>query len=832
MGKKKNRAGRTAGTGRVKRAGRVTGTERTGRTTGAERAGRTAGIERAERATGTRRTTGAERVGRTAGTGRAKRFRKTENTDNKNRFSIKMQKKLVVLYAFVLIAFVGLSVRLVWITRKNETNYQKQVLSQQGYSSTVIPYRRGNIVDAKGTRLATSEKVYNLVIDAKVMTAEVKGEKLYLEPTLQALGEHFELDMAKIREYVNTNSKSSWYVPLRRLSYEEISGFKEAQEQEGSFIKGVWFEEEYKRVYPYGSLAADVIGFTTTDSQGSYGLEEYYNDVLNGINGREYGYLNDDLAMERTVKSAVDGYDIHSTIDANLQMIVEKNLKKFNDEYQNKVRTGNGAENVGCIIMKVNTGEILAMASYPTYDLNDTRNPESMYGSRMVEQVTNANGYYEIKKTNTIIDENVVASMDETQMYVNLDYLWKNFCITDTYEPGSTAKPFTVAAALEQGAVSQNTSFECTGVLEVGGYPIKCHAQGHMSLENSIATSCNVTMMKIAQLMGKEDFCKFQNIFNFGLKTNIDLAGEARTASLIYTPDKMGPTDLATNSFGQNFNVTMIEMITGFCSLVNGGYYYEPHVVNKITNASGATVKNIEPRVLKQTVSESTSALIRQYCKAVVEYGTGTSARPPGYKLGGKTGTAETIDPMTNRRSENEYVVSFIGCVPADDPEIAIYVVVDRLNAEKQDNARVATVMARSILMEALPYLNIFMTEPVSEAEQAELDALQLDITSQYTQTPEGTEPENPGDNTSGAPEGNNPGDGNSEAGEEGQGTGGVYNAPWMDYPIDSETGYRVGPDGRNYDAQTGIPIEGAESVPDPNIPINPNLTGPNFTGG
>lgn len=353
MGKKKNRAGRTAGTGRVKRAGRVTGTERTGRTTGAERAGRTAGIERAERATGTRRTTGAERVGRTAGTGRAKRFRKTENTDNKNRFSIKMQKKLVVLYAFVLIAFVGLSVRLVWITRKNETNYQKQVLSQQGYSSTVIPYRRGNIVDAKGTRLATSEKVYNLVIDAKVMTAEVKGEKLYLEPTLQALGEHFELDMAKIREYVNTNSKSSWYVPLRRLSYEEISGFKEAQEQEGSFIKGVWFEEEYKRVYPYGSLAADVIGFTTTDSQGSYGLEEYYNDVLNGINGREYGYLNDDLAMERTVKSAVDGYDIHSTIDANLQMIVEKNLKKFNDEYQNKVRTGNGAENVGCIIMKV-----------------------------------------------------------------------------------------------------------------------------------------------------------------------------------------------------------------------------------------------------------------------------------------------------------------------------------------------------------------------------------------------------------------------------------------------------------------------------------------------
>ncbi|MCI9189946.1 MAG: penicillin-binding protein 2 [Lachnospiraceae bacterium] len=726
-----------------------------------------------------------------------------------------MQKKVVVLYGLVLLAFVGLSGRLVWITRKNENKYQKQVLSQQGYSSTVIPYRRGNILDARGTRLATSEKVYNLVIDARVMTSKVKDEMKYLEPTLQALGEYFDLDMVKIREYVNTNQTSSWYVPLRQLTYEQISGFQEAQAQEGSNIKGVWFEEEYKRIYPYGSLAADAIGFTTADGQGSYGLEEYYNDVLNGVDGREYGYLNDDLAMERTVKSAVDGYDIHSTIDANLQMIVEKNLKKFNDEHQNKVRAGNGAENVGCIMMNANTGEVIAMASYPTYDLNDTRNPQAMIGSRMVEQVTNANGYYEIKKTNTIIDQNVIDAMESDELYLNLNYLWKNYCITDTYEPGSTAKPFTVAAALEQGAVSPNTSFECTGVMEVGGYPIRCHAQGHMTLENAIATSCNVTMMKIAQLMGKEYFCKFQNIFNFGLRTNIDLAGEARTASLIYMPEDMGPTDLATNSFGQNFNVTMIEMITGFCSLVNGGYYYEPHMVDKITNASGATVKNIEPRVLKQTVSESTSALIRQYCKAVVDYGTGTSAKPPGYQLGGKTGTAETIDPITNKRSENEYVVSFIGCVPAEDPEIAIYVVVDRLNAEKQDNARVATVLARSILMEALPYLNIFMTEPVSEAEQAELDALQMENTNKYTQTPEGTEPEDP--------EGGEPEGGEGE-GNEG-GTGDVQNAPWMDYPIDPETGYRVGPDNRYYDAQTGIPIEG-ESVPNPDIPVNPNLTG------
>ena len=751
--------------------------------------------------------------------------RRTGKAERSDRFTIKMQKKLVVLYALVLLAFVVLCGRLIWITRNNETDYQKQVLSQQRYSSTVIPYRRGNIVDAKGTRLATSEKVYNLVIDAKVMNTQVKGKTEYLEPTLQALGEYFDLDMAAVREHVTTNPTSSWYVPLKRLTYEEISGFKEAQEAEGSKIRGVWFEEEYKRIYPYDSLACDVIGFTSTDNQGSYGLEEYYNDLLNGINGREYGYLNDDLALERTVKPAVDGYDIHCTIDANLQMIVEKNLKKFNEENKDKVHPGNGAENVGCIMMRVNTGEILAMASYPDYNLNDTRNIQAMIGSRKVEQITNANGYFEIKKTAEYVNEENIAALNDEQLYVNLNYLWKNFCITDTYEPGSTAKPFTVAAALEQGAVSPGINLECTGMLHIGDYDIKCHAGacGTLSLEQAVAKSCNVSMMKIAQALGVQDFCKFQQIFNFGLKTNIDLAGEARTASLIYSPENMGPTDLATNSFGQNFNVTMIEMITGFCSLINGGYYYEPHVVNKITNASGATVKNIEPRILKQTVSDSTSALIRQYCRAVVDYGTGKTARPPGYTLGGKTGTAETIDPLTNKRSKEEYVVSFIGCVPAEDPEIAIYVVVDRVNAAKQDNARFATGICRDILMEALPYLNIFMTEPLTQEEIDELDALEREITNQYTQTPEEGEQGEPQEGENGDSEEGEPGS-SGEGEPQREGPDDSPSAPWMDYPLDEETGYRKGPDGRLYDAETGVPVEGGESVPNPDIPVNPNL--------
>lgn len=727
----------------------------------------------------------------------------------RNKFSIKMQKKLVVLFGLVLLAFTGLSIRLIWLTRENGTRYQKQVLAQQQYDSITLPYRRGDIVDAKGTKLATSEKVYNLVIDAKVMNTELNGKTPYLEPTLEALGQYFDLDMTAIREYVATHKEASWYVPLKRLTYDEISGFQQAK-SDNSNIKGVWFEEEYKRVYPYGSLAADTIGFTSTDNQGSYGLEEYYNSVLNGINGREYGYLNDDLNLERTVKAAVDGSSIHSTIDANVQMIVEKYLAKFMEEFKDNYKPGNGAENVGCIIQWVNTGEILAMASVPTYDLNNVRDPQALLGSMMVEKVDTANGYYEIKKNGTVIDQTVLDAMSEDDLYLNLNNLWKNYCITGTYEPGSVAKPFTVAMALEKGDITPNSTFECSGYMEIGGYKIRCHngAEGTMTLEKAVAKSCNVTMMKIAQIVGADDFCEYQKVFNFGLRTNVDLAGEARTASLVYSADQMGPTDLATNSFGQNFNVTMIQMITAFSSLINGGYYYEPHLVSKITNASGATVENIEPRVLKQTVSEETSAYIRQYCNAVVTEGTGKTARPAGYMIGGKTGTAETIDQNTHKRSKDEHVVSFMGYAPADNPQIAIYVVVDRPNVSHQGDAKHATRLVRSILTEVLPYLNIFMTEELSDTEREELAALNLEITTQYGQQNPDTTPEE--------------GDGETQPEQPAEGE---EQPAWMSYPVDPATGYRVDPEtGYKYDAQEGFLVEGDENVMGEDGPVNPNI--------
>ena len=728
--------------------------------------------------------------------------------------------KLAFLFGVSVLLLAGLSIRLMYIVKVHGADYQKAVLQNQQYDTVTIPFRRGDIVDKNGTILATSEKVYNVVIDASVMLTYQNHR--YLEPTLEALSQCFSdiLDVDAIRYYVTNNESSRYYVVAKRLSYGDISKFLEMQ-SENDYIKGVYFEEEYKRVYPNGHLASTILGFTRKNSnaEGQYGLEEYYDDILTGTNGREYGYQNDDDTLERTVKPAVDGYTLHSTIDANVQSIVEKYLREFNEEYAGNVREGNGAENLGCIIMDVNTGEILAMANYPDYDPNDYKNAGPLIGTQYIEQYTNPAGYFEYETTKQVINQEQLAKMNEEQLNVNFSALWKNYCISNTYEPGSTAKPFTVAAALECGAITGDEVYTCNGFMEVGGHKIKCHTyasggDGAVSVMDSIAWSCNVALMKIGQAMGRDRFCRFQRNFNFGLKTNIDLAGESRTASLVYESKDMLPSDLATNTFGQNFNTTMIQMITGFCSLINGGHYYEPHMVSKITNSSGATIENIEPRELKTTISESTSEKILEYTRAVVmEEGgdrrTGKTARPAGYAIGGKTGTAETLP-----RGNKEYVVSFMGYAPADDPQIAIYVVVDRPNAAKQDDAKFATKIVRNILTEVLPYLGIYMTEELSDAEIKELEEKKLENTYRLSEnsgeTKEEKEEEYITEGTIVDPTGE---------------SANIY-PKWMTYPVDPVTGYRVNPDtGEKYDASTGeLATEDNESM-GTEVPVNGNLT-------
>ena len=320
--------------------------------------------------------------------------------------------------------------------------------------------------------------------------------------------------------------------------------------------------------------------------------------------------------------------------------------------------------------------------------------------------------------------EEIAAMTDEGRMDA-WNQMWRNYCVNDTYEPGSPAKPMTVAAGLEEGVIGQNDTFLCDGGQDVGGYRIKCvsiYGHGILTVEQSLMKSCNDVMMQIAAKLGIQRFAKYQKLFGMGQKTGIDLPGEAY--GLIYNSDNMGPTDLAVNSFGQSYNCTMIQMAAAFASVINGGSYYEPHVVKQIVNDQGSVVRKIEPNLVRETVSESTSEFIRHALFMTVddEEGTGKAGRVAGYKVGGKTGTAEKLP-----RSAHNYLVSFCGFAPADDPQLLVYVVIDTPNlpGKEQAHSTFATEVFQKIMTEALPYLNVFpdtdtAAEDASLADQSE----------------------------------------------------------------------------------------------------------------
>lgn len=644
-----------------------------------------------------------------------------EKEPNRERKSAKrgqakrVSNRLGVFYLLILLAFVGLGVRLILITTKNNNEYQQRILSQQTYDSKTLTAKRGEIVDCNGTVLAASKEVYDVILDVKQLLSydESNGNNLGRVTTIDTLSNVFGVDKAAINDYINNVPSSQYYVVKKQVPYEDMSRFQaftqkpEKGKEENSLydenVVGVWFEKHYIRYYPQSTLACDVIGFSKSEGEAAYGLEEYYNDILTGKSGRQYGYLNDDSNLEVTTIPAVDGDTLVTTIDSNIQMIVEKYIKKFSLDYKDNVRKGFGAENIGCVIMRANTAEILAMASYPDFDLNNHMDISEYYTKEEIDQM---------QEDNSIVDA--------------YDSLWKNFCISDTYEPGSVMKPFTVAVGLETGTLTGNESYYCGGTYKVGDYYINCHnknGEGTLTVKQAVEQSCNVCLMQMAESIGKKNFLEYQSIFNLGLRTNIDLAGESRTDSVVYNEKTMNETELATSSFGQGFNVTMIQMISGYAALVNGGYYYEPHLVSKILSPSGTVVKNIEPRLIKQIVSNSTSDTIKDYCNGVVTDGTGWRARPAGYRIGGKTGTAETAV-----RNNIDYVVSFMCHVPADDPEIICYLVIDRPNVVKQEESSYATALTKQILTEVCPYLGIPMTEEISEKEKEELMSLDLSI--------------------------------------------------------------------------------------------------------
>lgn len=603
----------------------------------------------------------------------------------RKKFPKFMQKKLVILYLGIILAFVFLIGRITYINASDGEEYTKIVLDQQQYDSRVIPYKRGDIVDRNGTKIATSERVYNVILDVKTMLSDED----YVEPTKQVLKDCFGIE--EVDTLIEESPDSRYSVLKKGIDYNTAKEFEAIDEDDENYpdVKGIWLESDYVRTYPYNTLASDVIGFTVDGNVGNGGIEGYYNTMLNGTDGREYGYLDGGTSVEQTVKEPINGKTVVSTIDVQVQSIVEKYIKQFNDERKNNATAGEGSKNTAVMIMNPQNGEILAEASYPNYDLNNPRDLSSYYTQEQLD-----------------------AMSDEEQLDA-LNSMWKNFCVSDTYEPGSTIKPFTVAAALETGALNGDETFYCEGRLHIGGYDIHCiNREGHgtQTLKEAVENSCNVALMQIGEKIGAEDFIKYQHIFGFGELTGIDLPGEAATEGLLYTVDNMDETSLATNAFGQNFNVTMTQMLAGFCSLINGGEYYEPHIVKQIQDENGNVVENEEPVLVKRTISEETSTLVKDYMRGVVQNGSGKLADLEGYEVGGKTGTAEKLP-----RSEGKNLVSFIGYAPQENPEIAIYVVIDEPNEYDQAQSSLAVQMASDIMKEIFPYLGISKTSETAD---------------------------------------------------------------------------------------------------------------------
>lgn len=559
--------------------------------------------------------------------------------------------------------------------------YAKAVLDHQTYTSTELPYKRGQILTSDGTVLAYSERVYNLILDVKQMLSD----EAYKEPTLSALVKCFDLDRGELETRVANNPDSRYQKLLKNLTSDEIEEFKTLADDktEGKNIEGVWFEDSYIRKYPLGTFACDTVGFASANNGGELGIESQYDDELTGTNGTTYSYVDEGLEVTETQKAAVDGNNIVTTIDYNVQSVIEQCIKEYNEEKPSK--------NTAVVVADPSNGEILGMASYPTFDLNKPRDISGLYTDEQIATMTD-DGY-----------KNALYS------------LWTNYCVSESYEPGSTFKPVTVASALEEGVVKDGDTYVCNGYEMIGPDRLKCHVyssggHGTLTVEQAVMNSCNPYMIHLALELGNAKFSEYQSLFGFGQTTGIDLPGE--TTGIVYG-DKMTTIDAACNSFGQTINVNMMQMMASYCSIINGGMLYQPHVVKRIESANGEVVKENKATLIRQTVTMSTSKLLRRYLKNTVESGTAKKVAVTGYSVAGKTGTAQK-----SPRSENKWLISFIGHAPADNPKFAIYVIIDEPDGTTGTSGNSADVLQLShdILEKLLPYMSVYkdaLDEPV-----------------------------------------------------------------------------------------------------------------------
>jgi len=505
------------------------------------------------------------------------------------------------------------------------------------------------------------------------------------------------LDLSYDTVYAKTQKNSYYEIVKRRVESEQVEQIRALK------LAGIRLDADTKRYYPNGTLASHVIGFTGDDNQGLWGLESVYDTVLKGTNGRiitAKSANGSDMPYEyEQYMDPVQGADLVLTIDETIQHFVEKHLETAVAE--TSVQQGAAA-----IVMNPKTGEILAMAAKPDYDLNAPM---------------------------TLTDETVLAELEAlegeeyTQKYTEkLNSLWRNKAVVDTYEPGSTFKSIVAAAALEENLVSLDEGFNCGGSRTVSGTVINCHdrdGHGHQSFVQGVQNSCNPVFMEIGARLGWKNFLKYYKSFGFGETTGFELPGEAE--GIFFTEENMHDLELATSSFGQGFTVTPLQMITAMSAIANGGYLMKPYIVKQINDEEGNVVEVTEPEVVRQVISEETSRNMRTILEGVVSEGGGKNAYVKGYRVAGKTGTSEK-----QPRGNQKYVASFLGFAPADDPQVACIVILDEPVGDYYGSMIAAPVVGR-IMEDTLRYLGI--ERQYSEAEEAEIDVNMPDITGKTT---------------------------------------------------------------------------------------------------
>ena len=608
----------------------------------------------------------------------------------------RLRQRTAVLIILILVVGFGAAIaRLGYLTIVQGSSLQEDAVGQQ-LKDTTIPAKRGTIYDANGKVLAESASVWQVVM-APIYFKNDEQRKAAAE----GLSEILELDYDNV--YEKTTQESYYVVVKRKIEVEardKVLELIDKLSKDYDCGNVIQLLDDYKRYYPQNDLASCVIGFTGSDEQGLEGVEYQYDSYLSGTPGRIVTAKNargTDMPFqyEQNV-AAEDGNNIYLTIDETVQSICEKYMKQG-------IADNNVLNRGVCIAMDVNTGAIIAMVTVDGYDLND---PYTLPKETQ-------------KKINAMAKDKQAQAESEA-----LAAMWRNKAITDTYMPGSVFKMCTASMALEEGKVNDSTTFVCNGSMVVSDKTIHCHALGGHGTQNfvqAVCNSCNPAFIQIGQLLGMNKYCQYYQGFGFSEKTGIDLPGEADDN--FWKEGTMTDVDLAVASFGQNFSITPIQMITACSAVANGGYVLQPYVVSKITDSNGNVIKNVEKKVKRQVISKETSDKMNEILGYNTSTAGATAGYVAGYKVAGKTGTSEKIGSKVESHFSEDYIASLCGYAPADDPQIAMLVFFDTPSGDAYYGSQVASPVFINIMSEVLPYLEIKTEYTDSELEYVDVSA-------------------------------------------------------------------------------------------------------------